>query len=304
MEARALAVILAAGEGKRMRSLLPKVLHRLGGQPLVEHVVQTCLRAGMDRTLVVVGHRRDMVITALRGYPIEFVIQDPQLGTGHAMQMVAAHVGTFHATCVVMLGDAPFITKTTLAELVNQHRAEQNAATVLTAEVDDPTGYGRIVRGAGGQVEGIVEDGDATEAQRALREINSGIYCLEYHLMTQALTQLGAQNEQGEYYLTDVVGILRGDGHRVGAVKVSDAVEAMGINDFRQLAEGERIMVERRPPVRPEPPQPSAAGTAPSWISDPDFAHDESGEAGGWSADVSSPNATPVKEASGGTPKS
>jgi NDP-sugar pyrophosphorylase family protein len=253
MEARAIAVILAAGEGKRMKSILPKVLHRLAGRPLIEHVVQTAFKADMVRTIVVVGHRRDMVITALEAYPVEFVVQEPQGGTGHAMQQVAEHIGHYAGTLAVLLGDAPFIQAETLRSLVTTHDAQDNAATMLTAEIEDPSGYGRIVRGADGGFERIIEDADASDEERAIREINSGIGCFSYIPLCDALAKLEQDNQQGELYLTDTIEILRKDGLRVGAVKAEDAIETWGINDFQQLRAAERIYRERMT-VAAEPP--------------------------------------------------
>jgi NDP-sugar pyrophosphorylase family protein len=246
MEARAIAVILAAGEGKRMKSILPKVLHRLTGKPLVEHVVQTTLKADMLRTVVVVGHRRDMVITALDAYPVEFVVQEPQLGTGHAMQRVIEEVGHFGGAVVVLLGDAPFIRNETLKELVATHHREGNAITLLTAEIEDPGGYGRIVRGGDGSVERIVEESDASDEERAIREINSGIACYSYLPLVAALGELESNNEQGEYYLTDTIALARDRGDRVGAIIAEDPLETWGINDFQQLRAAERILQARQ----------------------------------------------------------
>lgn len=246
MEARAIAVILAAGEGKRMKSILPKVLHRLAGKPLVEYVVQTTLKADMLRTVVVVGHRRDMVITALDAYPLDFVVQEPQLGTGHAMQRVIEEVGHFGGAVVVLLGDAPFIRTEILKELVDTHHRDGNAITLLTAEIEEPRGYGRIVRGQDGSVERIVEEADATDDERAIREINSGIACYSYEPLVAALGELQRDNEQGEYYLTDTIALARDRGDRVGAMFAGEAIETWGINDFQQLRAAERILIARQ----------------------------------------------------------
>ncbi len=296
MKARALAVILAAGEGKRMNSILPKVLHRLAGQPLIEHVVQASLRAEMDRTVVVVGHRRDMVLEALHGYPIEFVLQEPQLGTGHAMQEVRNHVGSFHGTCLVLLGDAPFITPDTMSRLVGLHRQENNAATILTAQIDDPTGYGRIIRAADGQVERIVEHRDASESELAVREINSGIYCFQYAQLGDALAQLSADNDQSEYYLTDTIALMRAAGHRVGAMVAANPLETQGINDFRQLQEAEEQYAQRRQGARL--PSAGDAGMAGSMAGSP---YDDAAAVDAYGAATSHPDA-PAEDDSVPTP--
>ncbi len=256
MPARALTVILAAGEGKRMHSILPKVLHRVGRRPLIEHLVQAALKAGLGRVIVVVGHRRDMVIEALVDYPIEFVVQADQRGTGHAMQMVADYVGNYDGTCLVLPGDAPFVNPQSMRRLVEFHEAGDYAATLFTAEIEEPTGYGRVVRDASGDVASIVEHGDASPEELAIREINSSIYAFDYRQLSTVLAKLRGENRQGELYLTDTIAFLRQEGGRVGAIKAEDPLEAMGINDHVQLREADRIYRERQPPEAPKRPRP------------------------------------------------
>ena len=256
MPARALTVILAAGEGKRMHSILPKVLHRVGGKPLVEHLVQATLKAGLGRVLVVVGHRRDMVIEAIVDYPVEVVVQAEQRGTGHAMQMVAEFLGNFEGSCLVMPGDAPFIRPETMRALVEYHEEGGFAATVLTAELADATGYGRVVRNAATDVERIVEHGDAKPEELAIQEVNSGVYVFDYRRLARVLEAIRADNRQRELYLTDTIAALRAAGLRVGAQRAADAVEVMGINDPAQLRDAERIHRERQPPAPPERKRP------------------------------------------------
>jgi UDP-N-acetylglucosamine diphosphorylase/glucosamine-1-phosphate N-acetyltransferase len=257
MPVRALVAILAAGEGKRMRSILPKVLHRIGRRPMIEHLVQSTLKSGLGRIVVVVGHRRDMVIEVLEDYPVEMVIQFPQGGTGHAMQVVGEYVGNYDGNCLVTPGDAPFLTPGTMRNLVEFHDAGHYAATLLTSEPTDTAGYGRVVRSAGGEVERIVEDGDASPKELAIGEVNSGVYVFGYRALMNALGQLQRNNQQGELYLTDVIGILRASGAKIGALKAPDPVEVMGINNPAQLREAERIWREKHPmePARrPRPP--------------------------------------------------
>ncbi len=256
MPARALTVILAAGEGKRMHSVLPKVLHRVGGRPLVEHLVQASLKAGLGRVIVVVGHRRDMVIEALVDYPIEIVVQADQRGTGHAMQMVREHLGNYEGACLVVPGDVPFLRPETMHGLVQLHDEGDYAVTLLTAEFPDPSGYGRVVRDAANEVVRIVEDGDASPEERAIREINSAVYVFDYRLLSQALDKLRANNSQRELYLTDTIAVIKSSGHRVGARQAADPVEVMGVNDPIQLREAERIHRERQPALPPERPRP------------------------------------------------
>jgi NDP-sugar pyrophosphorylase family protein len=263
MPARALTVILAAGEGKRMHSILPKVLHRVGRKPLVEHVVQTALKAGLGRVIVVVGHRRDMVIEALVDYPVDVVVQADQRGTGHAMQMVAETVGNYDGFCLVVPGDAPFLCPKTMQHLVDFHGDGNFAATILTAEYSDPTGYGRIVRDASGEVERIVEHGDATADELSINEINSSVYVFDYRRLKEVLRDLSGDNQQSELYLTDTIASIRATGGHVGATKAENAVEVMGINDHAQLREAERIYREMQP-AEPEPkPKPRAEAAVP-----------------------------------------
>jgi NDP-sugar pyrophosphorylase family protein len=256
MPARALTVVLAAGEGKRMHSILPKVLHRVGGRPLVEHLVQASLKAGLGPVIVVVGHRRDMVIEALVDYPIDVVVQDDQRGTGHAMQMVREHLGNYEGACLVVPGDAPFLRPATMRELAEFNEEGHFAASLLTAVAPDPSGYGRIIRSAAGDVERIVEDGDATHEERDIHEINSGVYVFDYRRLTQALDELRANNSQSELYLTDTIATLRAAGQKIGAKQVTDPIEVSGVNDPTQLREADRIYRERQPPAPPPPRRP------------------------------------------------
>ena len=259
MPARALTVILAAGEGKRMHSVLPKVLHRVGRKPIIEHLVQSSLKSGLGRVVIVVGHRRDMVIESLVDYPIEYVVQADQRGTGHAMQMVADYVGNYDGSCLVLPGDAPFVRPATMRQLVEFHEAGNYAATLFTAEVADPTGYGRVVRDASGDVARIVEHGDAKTEELEIHEVNSSIYVFDYRQLAYILSRLEGDNRQGELYLTDTIAMLRRTGGRVGAIKAEDPVEAMGINDHAQLREADRIYRERQPPEPPKRSRPQIA---------------------------------------------
>lgn len=264
MPARALTVILAAGEGKRMHSILPKVLHRLGRKPLVDHVVQTALKAGLGRVIVVVGHRRDMVIEALVDYPIEIVVQADQRGTGHAMQTVSEYVGSYDGYCLVVPGDAPFLRPESMRGLVDFHESGGYTATILTADYEDPTGYGRIVRNASGDVERIVEHGDATPEEQAIIEINSSVYVFDHRRLAEVLAELRGDNQQKELYLTDSIAIIRSTGGKIGALKAEDPVEVMGINDHAQLRVAERIYRELQPQEpakqRPRPGIPEGEG--------------------------------------------
>ena len=230
-------VILAAGLGKRMHSALPKVLHTLAGRPLVAHVVDTACSLAPQRIVVVYGHGGEQVREALNGAKLEFARQEPQLGTGHAV-LQALPALTDAPTTLVLYGDVPLIRKDTLDVLV---AAGGGGAAVLTAELDDPTGYGRIVRGAGDTVRAIVEEKDASAEQRKLKEVNTGFMALPTKHLGDWLKRLSNDNAQREYYLTDVVKLAQADGIAVKAVRAPCVWETLGVNSRAQLAELERI---------------------------------------------------------------
>ncbi|MGB8021348.1 MAG: bifunctional UDP-N-acetylglucosamine diphosphorylase/glucosamine-1-phosphate N-acetyltransferase GlmU [Candidatus Nanopelagicales bacterium] len=241
-------IILAAGEGKRMRSATPKVLHEIGGRSLVGHAVAAADALAARQLVVVVGHGRDAVIEHLgRVAPhVRTAVQAEQLGTGHAVQCALAEVGSLEGgTAVVTYGDVPMLTGETLTMLVAEHESAGNAVTVLTARVADPTGYGRIMRDADGSVAAIVEHRDATPEQLAIDEINSGIYAFDAGVLTAALARLRPDNDQGELYLTDVLALARRDGGRVAAVVTDDLWQTEGINDRVQLAAMRRELNRR-----------------------------------------------------------
>jgi len=238
------AVVLAAGKGTRMKSDLAKVLHRLDGRPLLDHVLDTVERAGIGHTVVVVGHQADQVRETCGRPGLDFVVQDPQLGTGHAVQTaVPALHGGGHT--VVLAGDVPLLRTETLVRLVDAAAAGGAAATVLTCVVDDAGAYGRIVKDRDGRVAAIVEARDATPEQRAIGEYNTGILCYRTDLMIEALAHLTTDNDQGEYYLTDTVAWLVGAGHTVAAVATDDPGEVVGINTVAELAAAEGLLRER-----------------------------------------------------------
>jgi bifunctional UDP-N-acetylglucosamine pyrophosphorylase / glucosamine-1-phosphate N-acetyltransferase len=247
----AAVIVLAAGEGTRMKSATPKVLHSLCGRPMLGHAVAAAREVSPERLVVVVGHGREQAT----GYLAEFdpavrpVVQEVQHGTGHAvrvaMDALADSDGELDGTVLVMLGDTPLLTGETLARLTAAHQRGGNAVTVLTANVPDPTGLGRVLRDADGAVTGIVEQRDATAEQRAISEINSGVLAFDAKLLRFGLTQLSTANAQGEEYLTDVLGILAEAGHQAGAQVVADYREVLGVNDRVQLAEVRRIFNAR-----------------------------------------------------------
>jgi bifunctional UDP-N-acetylglucosamine pyrophosphorylase/glucosamine-1-phosphate N-acetyltransferase len=244
----AAVIVLAAGEGTRMKSrTTPKVLHELCGRSMVGHVLAAARRLEPDRLIVVVGHGRDKVVEHLARVDPDAlpVTQAEQNGTGHAVRIALETAGIAGGTVVVTNGDHPLLRGETLAELVRTHHEESNAVTVLSTDIPDPTGYGRIVRGPGGDVTAIVEHKDAGPDQRAIPEINVGMYVFDGLLLADALKRVTTDNASGEEYLTDVVGILREDGHRAGAYKAADWVETQGVNDRVQLAQARRQLNDR-----------------------------------------------------------
>jgi bifunctional UDP-N-acetylglucosamine pyrophosphorylase/glucosamine-1-phosphate N-acetyltransferase len=229
--------VLAAGKGTRMKSRLPKVLHAAAGLPLIERVLRTVDCVSPRSVVIVVGYQADCVQAVLKSRPgLRFAMQEPQLGTGHALLQAESALAGAEGTLVLVSGDVPLLTPGTLRALVHRHERARAAATVLTAVVDDPEGYGRIVR-VDGRVEAVVEHKDASEEQRRIREINSGTYAFDLAPLFGALRDIGSANAQGEYYLPDLVKIYRGRGLAVEGVTVEDPREIMGVNSRKELAQ-------------------------------------------------------------------
>ena len=246
-------VILAAGKGTRMKSQLPKVLHRAGELPLIEHVFRAASALSPRSTTVIVGHEAETVQRALsERLGLRFAVQRPQLGTGHALLQAEPMLAGEHGTVVLLSGDVPLLQPATLETLVRTHRDSGAAATVLTAVVDDPHGYGRIIRDGNADSSGrrriaaIVEHKDATPEQREVAEINSGIYAFGLDGLFAALKEIGAANTQGEYYLPDLVTIYRGRGLVVETVVAADPREILGVNSRRELADVSAILKATR----------------------------------------------------------
>ncbi len=240
----AAVIVLAAGEGTRMRSALPKVLHPIGGRSLLGHAVHAVAALDPEHLVVVLGHGREQVsatvdaLAAELARPLVVAEQAQRLGTGHAVECALTALPSGPAgPVVVTYGDVPLLEPATLDALLAEHAETGAAVTVLTTEVDDPTGYGRILRDPEGGVTGIVEQADATPEQRALREINSGVYAFDGAFLTAGLARLGSHNSQGERYLTDLIGIAHADGLGVRAVGCADTWQVSGVNDRVQLAE-------------------------------------------------------------------
>jgi len=241
---KVMAIILAAGQGKRMKSKLYKVLHPVCGKPMVGHVLQTVKEAACERTVVVVGHGAEAVQSYI-GKEAEFVLQEQQLGTGHAVRQAEALMAEEEGTTVILYGDTPLVTSETIKELLALHTSSAAAATVLTAVVPNPQGLGRIIRDDAQRVQRIVEQKDCTPEQATITEINTGMYCFDNKKLFEALKQVKNDNAQGEYYLTDVMEILKDAGETVEAYCAPDFAEGIGVNDRVGLAEAEQLMRQR-----------------------------------------------------------
>ena len=238
------AVILAAGKGTRMKSKLPKVLHKVGGHPMLEHVMDAAEAAGCRDNVVVIGHGAELV-RELVGSRARIALQAEQLGTGHAVLQAADTLKDFTGTVMILCGDTPLLEAEELKKFYAEHVKSGAAATVMSAMMEDPFGYGRILRDANGDVAGSGEQKDASEEQKLIKEINTGNYCVEAPLLFEVLRTLGNNNAQGEYYLTDVLAKLRAMGKKVGGVVTADSEMIMGVNSRRQLAEAESVMRRR-----------------------------------------------------------
>ena len=234
--------VLAAGKGTRMKSQLPKVLQPLAGATLVERVLASCSGLQPQRQILIVGHQAERVQEALSGHgDLEFVLQQPQNGTGHAVQQLLEPLQGFRGDLLVLNGDVPLLREDTITQLLSQHRSSGAAVTLLTARLTDPSGYGRVFADHDGRVSAIVEHRDCSEEQRRNSLINAGIYCFNWPKLAEVLPQLSSDNDQGELYLTDTVAMLQPAMH----LEVADADEINGINDRLQLAQCEAVLQER-----------------------------------------------------------
>lgn len=231
-------VILAAGKGKRMNSDLPKVLLKVRDKTMLEYNLDLAHEVNADRIITVVGYQKEKVIEVIQKYKkVEFIDQVQLLGTGHAVNVTKDLLKDFSGDVIILYGDVPLLSSETLITLKNFHKEEGNAVTVITAEIDDPFGYGRIIRDAEGRFTKIVEEKDANESEKAVREINSGIMIFDSSILFPTLSQIRNENSQAEYYLTDAIEILNASGQRVGAFKVKDPREVLGANTPEQLAQ-------------------------------------------------------------------
>jgi len=239
-------IVLAAGKGKRMKNPdLPKVMYKVNGKPMIDHVVELAIALGSQEIIAVVGFKKEIVIdhiTATFGNKVKFATQFEQLGTGHAVMQAKPLLEDYDKDVLVLSGDVPLLTKRTMAELIRHHRDTNAVMTVLTAYVDDPTGYGRMIRMPDGAVDRIVEEKDANIEERSIREINSGIYVFKARPLFEALKHIDRNNAQNEYYLTDVLHYYTHHGMRVNAVRAQHFDEIRGVNTIEQLDEAEKAV--------------------------------------------------------------
>jgi len=238
------AVILAAGQGTRMKSKLSKVLHPILGRSMIEYIIKGLNANSIDTKVTVVGHGAEEVMSVI-GNQCEFVIQKEQLGTAHAVMKADEILKDLDGTTIIVYGDTPLISSETFEKLFQFHEESNSFATILTTKVANPFGYGRVIRDESGQVERIVEQKDANEEERSINEINTGTYCFDNRALFSALKEVGNDNVQGEYYLTDVIEILRKKSRKVSAFLTEDSDETIGINDRLALVQAENMMKKR-----------------------------------------------------------
>ncbi len=238
-------VILAAGLGKRMRSDLPKVIHKINGKELVKYVISQAKEAGSDEIWLVIGHKGELVKDATKGLGVNYVIQNEQLGTGHAVMQAEKALEGKTGDVLILCGDVPLLRPQTIKELRDNHAASGAVATVLTTEFYDPFGYGRIIKDGSGNILRIVEEKDASEEEKAVKEINSGVYIIDRNELFDSLKNISSDNAGKEYYLTDVIGVMKSKGKKIGTHFISDNTEIQGINTVEQLKAAECIMKER-----------------------------------------------------------
>lgn len=239
------AVILAAGKGTRMKSGLPKVMHKICGQPMVSYILKAAKGAGIERIIMVVGYQGEPVAQAFQA-EAEIVYQEPQLGTAHALLQTEGVLADFCGYLLVMSGDTPLISAPTLRDFLREHRRSGSVATILTASLEDPAGYGRIVRDSSGKVVKIIEQKEATAEEHLIKEVNTGIYCFSLPGLFANLHQIKADNAQKEYYLTDLIALYVKNNQPVATFQAVRPVEILGVNDRRQLAEAESCLRRRK----------------------------------------------------------
>jgi bifunctional UDP-N-acetylglucosamine pyrophosphorylase/glucosamine-1-phosphate N-acetyltransferase len=239
------AIILAAGRGKRMKSELPKVLHPILGHPMLGYVLHVVSEVSPERIIVVIGRDGERIKEVFPSDQIEYVLQKEQLGTGHAVMCAYEVLKDFNGTIVILNGDFPLIRPETLKGFIEIHQRGKGVISLLTAILDNPGGYGRVIRGKNGDVIRVVEEKDATAEEKDINEINSGVYCVESSFLWRALREIGRNNEQGEYYLPDIVGVATESGKKVVGYLAADSEEVLGVNNRVELAGVERIIRKR-----------------------------------------------------------
>ena len=239
-----MAIIMAAGKGTRMKSKNSKLVQKIYGKEIVKRAVENAKKAGIEDIVTVVGYKKEQVMEVL-GDTVEYAIQEDMLGTGHAVMQATKFLEGKKGKVLVLNGDVPILRPETITRLLNKSIDNKEAATLLTAIYDDPFGYGRIIRDEGGNIEGIVEEKDATEEEKEIAEINAGIYCFDIEVLLDALKEIKPDNSQGEYYLTDVIEIIGSKGLKTGAVIVEDNTEILGVNDRMQLQMVTKILQHR-----------------------------------------------------------
>lgn len=239
-------IILAAGKGTRMKSSKAKVLHEVFFAPMIHHVINTIVPLDAAETIVVTGHQREKVESSLAGFDVTTVVQENQLGTGHAVISCEDAIKGFHGTTLILCGDTPLIQSSTLLEMIDIHNREQADLTLLTTVLDDPTNYGRIVRSPEGNLLGIVEQKDCSVAEQKIQEINAGIYCVQTSFLFNALSKITQDNSQGELYLTDIVSIGVEEGRIIQTSVAKDPREVLGVNSRVELSEAHNELQRRR----------------------------------------------------------
>ena len=239
-------IILAAGDSTRMKSDIPKVLHPILGRPMLDYVIKAVRGSGTQRLMVVIGFKQEMVMDRFRGFDIEFVIQKERLGTAHAVLQTASHLEGFDGDCLITCGDTPLLNDESLRNFHQKHRDEGADLTLLTAYLDDPSGYGRILRDERERVMGIVEEKDADAEQKAIREINTGVYCFRSKTLFDLLRKVKNENKQGEYYLTDCIALARDAGLQIANHVIEDSAEIFGVNSRLELANTTELIRKRK----------------------------------------------------------
>ncbi|MGB9613417.1 MAG: sugar phosphate nucleotidyltransferase [Candidatus Margulisiibacteriota bacterium] len=244
---RLAVIVLAAGKGVRMKSDLPKVFHKILGEPMLSYVLTAVKKITPERIFVVVGHQRQLIMDYYKDWPVTFVIQEEQLGTGHAVMQVESYLNDFSGNVLVLAGDVPLISENTLRRLVSFHEEKRAAVTDLSAILENPGSYGRVIRAEDGVLVKIVEKKDASPEELKVKEINTGIFCFEKNALFLALKEVRADNAQKEYYLTDTVEILKKKGYAAYAFCMDNPLEALGVNTKEELIEVEKILIGKSP---------------------------------------------------------